>query len=263
MDVRTILENLTSGNLTLGQAEKELRFLNISHVEKNIAKLDLRRGMRTGIPEIVLAIGKKYNDLLKIVLTIVSQSDHVLVTKMDFAGMFKLRKAMKRRNLVSNSGVNSSCLLISRKNYRQIKTGGKVGILCGGTSDIGIAEEARLMSEVMGCKTFTDYDVGTAGMHRTISAIEKMIRSEVHAIVVVAGMEGALASVVSSLVDIPVIGVPTSIGYGFGSKGLGALSSMLQSCSLGVAVVNIDNGVGAGAFAALIANIIEKRSKHT
>jgi len=257
MDVRAILEGLISGKLTLGEAEKGLRFYSISHVEKNIAKLDPLRKMRTGIPEVILASGKRYDDLVKIVGTILSQSDHVLVTKIQFADMLKLRKAMKRRHLITDSGRNSSCLFISRKTYKQMKTGGKVGILCAGTSDIGIAEEARLISQVMGCETFTDYDVGIAGMHRTVSAIEKMIRSGVHAVVVAAGMEGALASVVSSLVDIPVIGVPTSIGYGFGSKGMAALSSMLQTCSLGVAVVNIDNGIGAGAFAALIANTIQ------
>jgi NCAIR mutase (PurE)-related protein len=257
-DVRAILEGLISGNLSLGEAEKELRFFSISHVEKNIAKLDPLRKMRTGIPEVVLASGKNYDDLVKIVGTILSKSDHVLVTKIHFAEMSKLRNAMKKKNLVTDSGRNSSCLFIARKKYKQMRTGGKVGILCAGTSDIGIAEEARLISQVMGCETFTDYDVGIAGMHRTVSAVEKMIRSGVHAIVVAAGMEGALASVVSSLVDIPVIGVPTSVGYGFGSNGMAALSSMLQTCTLGVAVVNIDNGIGAGAFTALIANAIQR-----
>jgi len=110
------------------------------------------------------------------------------------------------------------------------------------------------MAHAMGCKTFTDYDVGIAGLHRTISAVETMIKCGVQAIVVAAGMEGALPSVVSSLVDVPVIGVPTSVGYGYGSMGFAALASMLQCCSLGVAVVNINNGIGGGAFAALIAN---------
>ena len=158
---------------------------------------------------------KNYDDLVKIVGTILSKSDHVLVTKIHFAEMSKLRIAMKKKNLVTYSGRNSSCIFIARKKYKRMRTGGKVGILCAGTSDIGIAEESRLISQVMGCETFTDYDVGIAGMHRTVSAVEKMIRSGVHAIVVAAGMEGALASVVSSLVDIPVIGVPTSVGYGF------------------------------------------------
>ncbi|HTH21239.1 MAG TPA: nickel pincer cofactor biosynthesis protein LarB [Nitrososphaeraceae archaeon] len=258
-DVRAILEGLISGHLSLSEAEKELRIFSISHVEKDIAKLDPMRKLRTGIPELVLASGKTYYDLVKIVGTILSNSDYVLVTKIHFADMCKLRKEMKKKNLVTESGRNSSCLFIARKKYKQMRTGGKVGILCAGTSDIGIAEEARLISQVMGCETFTDYDVGIAGIHRTVYAVKKMIRCGVHVIVVAAGMEGALASVVSSLVDIPVIGVPTSVGYGFGSKGMAALSSMLQTCTLGVAVVNIDNGIGAGAFAAQIANAIQTK----
>jgi pyridinium-3,5-biscarboxylic acid mononucleotide synthase len=131
--------------------------------------------------------------------------------------------------------------------------GGKIGILAAGTSDIGIAEEARLVAKAMGCETILSYDVGIAGMHRVFPALEQMMSNKVSAIVVVAGMEGALASVVSSMVNIPVIGVPTSVGYGFGSDGVAALASMLQTCTFGLAVVNIDNGIGGGAFAALIA----------
>ncbi|MGI0068804.1 MAG: AIR carboxylase family protein, partial [Nitrosopumilaceae archaeon] len=113
-----------------------------------------------------------------------------------------------------------------------------------------------LMCESMGCECICSYDVGIAGLHRLFPIIKKLIHEEVDSIVVVAGMEGALASIVSSLVDIPVIGVPSSVGYGYGEKGVGALASMLQSCTLGLSVVNIDNGIGAGAFAASIANRI-------
>jgi len=134
------------------------------------------------------------------------------------------------------------------------KSGGCVGILTAGTSDIAVAEEARLMCEAMNCSCICSYDVGIAGLHRVFPQLKKMIKDEVDAIIVVAGMEGALASVVSSLVDIPVIGVPTSVGYGYGEKGIAALAAMLQSCTLGLSVVNIDNGIGAGAMAANIAN---------
>lgn len=258
MDLRTVLEKLVSGTMTLYAAEKELRAYGIRHVGNNLAKLDPRRRMRTGIPEVVLARGKKYNDLVRIVDGILLDNDQALVTKLSSQNLLRLRNAIRKKNLISESGVNSTSLLISKRRHKQTRTGGKVGILCGGTSDIGIAEEARLMSRAMGCEAFTDYDVGIAGIHRTIRAVEKMIQSDVHVIVVVAGMEGALASVVSSLVDVPVIGVPTSVGYGFGSMGFAALASMLQSCSLGVAVVNINNGIGAGAFASLVANSIKK-----
>jgi NCAIR mutase (PurE)-related protein len=111
----------------------------------------------------------------------------------------------------------------------------------------------------MGCEAILNYDVGIAGIHRLFPAIREMINENVDAIVVVAGMEGALASVVSSMVNIPVIGVPTSVGYGFGSDGIAALASMLQSCTFGLAVVNIDNGIGAGAFAASIANRMARK----
>ena len=139
------------------------------------------------------------------------------------------------------------------------KTAGKVGIITAGTSDIGIAEESRLMCESMNCECITSYDVGIAGLHRIFPVLKEFIKSEVDAIVVVAGMEGALASVVSSTVNVPVVGVPTSIGYGYGEKGVAALAAMLQSCSLGLTVVNIDNGIGAGAAAAKIVNQIRKR----
>jgi NCAIR mutase (PurE)-related protein len=118
-----------------------------------------------------------------------------------------------------------------------------------------------LIATAMGCDAIFKYDVGIAGIHRLFSPLKEMINKNVDAIVVVAGMEGALASIVSSIVDIPVIGVPTSIGYGFGSNGMAALASMLQSCTFGLAVVNIDNGIGAGAFAASIANRMATKRK--
>lgn len=254
METKGILEKLISGKLTVQSAEKELRLFSIKQIGKNIAKLDPSRKMRSGLPEVVLASGKKYSDLIKIIDGILLENDHVMVAKISSKELTKLHRISKNKNWVVESGRNSSCLLIAKKRHKIALTKGKVGILCAGTSDIGIAEEARLMAYAMGCKTFTDYDVGIAGLHRTISAVETMIKCGVQAIVVAAGMEGALPSVVSSLVDVPVIGVPTSVGYGYGSMGYAALASMLQCCSLGVAVVNINNGIGGGAFAALIAN---------
>ena len=144
---------------------------------------------------------------------------------------------------------------------KSIKTkGGKIGILTAGTSDISVAEEARLMCEAMNCECITSYDIGIAGLHRTFPILKEFVKSEVDVVIVAAGMEGALASVVSSTVNVPVVGVPTSVGYGYGEKGVAALASMLQSCSLGLSVVNIDNGIGAGAVASKIANLISKKS---
>ena len=139
--------------------------------------------------------------------------------------------------------------------------GGKVGILTAGTSDIGVAEESRLMCEAMNCKCIISYDVGIAGIQRVFPILKEMIKEDVDCIIVAAGMEGALATLVSTLVDIPIIGIPTSIGYGYGGKGITALASMLQSCSLGLSVVNIDNGIAAGGIAANIANRAIRKNK--
>ena len=135
-----------------------------------------------------------------------------------------------------------------------IRDRGKIGIITAGTSDIGVAEEAKLMCESMNCECITSYDIGIAGLHRTFPILKEFVKKDVDVIIVAAGMEGALASVVSSMVNVPVVGVPTSVGYGYGEKGIAALASMLQSCALGLSVVNIDNGIGAGAVAAKIAN---------
>ena len=139
-----------------------------------------------------------------------------------------------------------------------------MGILTAGTSDIPVAEEAEVIAREMGCDTISFYDVGVAGLHRLFEPVQKLLRWDADVILVAAGREGALPTVVAGIVDVPVIGIPTSRSYGFGEKGIASLAAMLQSCSLGIAVVNIDGGVGAGAVAALIANRIGTlRSKLT
>jgi len=146
-------------------------------------------------------------------------------------------------------------MVVVKKNGRTIKgTGGKIGLLTAGTTDIPVAEEARIVAEEMGCKVFASYDLGVAGIHRIMAPLKDLVLNDVDVVVVVAGREGALASVVAGLVNVPVIAVPTSNSYGFGEKGVATLMAMLQSCSLGLAVVNIDSGVAAGAVATLIAN---------
>jgi len=145
-------------------------------------------------------------------------------------------------------------IVVKSKTYKPRRSGGRVGILTAGTSDIPIAEEAEVIAREMGCETRSFYDVGVAGIHRLFEPVRGLLKWEADVILVVAGREGALPTVVAGIVDVPVIGVPTSRSYGFGEKGLAALAAMLQSCSLGMAVVNIDGGVGAGAVAALVAN---------
>ncbi|MEO9277295.1 MAG: nickel pincer cofactor biosynthesis protein LarB [Nitrososphaera sp.] len=257
MDVTDILESLDLGKISVPRAKK---LLSLHSVEKvgDFAKLDVGRRMRRGIPEVVFAEKKELANLKKIIRAAVSRSDSVLVSRINKNHYKNILQFSRKNKLKIKTGKNSTSLLLYKKLH---SSSGKVGILTAGTSDIGIAEEARLICEAMGCDCMCSYDVGIAGIHRLFPIIKKIIREDVDAIVVVAGMEGALASVVSSVVDIPVIGVPSSVGYGYGGNGTAALASMLQSCTLGLSVVNIDNGIGAGAFAANIANRNRKRTR--
>ena len=259
MEIRIILEKLARGEMTVAAAEQELRIYSLEYVEKNLAKIDPLRELRSGIPEVIFAQGKEFKDLLKIILATVSKKKFAVISKVSTDYKVRLCKELEKNNLKISKGINT--ILVSTKSHRFPKRNGKVGILCAGTSDIKIAEEAKIMAEVMGCQTVIEYDVGISGIHRTLKAIENMIDAKVHIIIVIAGMEGALGSFVSSVIDIPIVGVPTSIGYGFASKGIAALASMLQTCTMGMSVVNIDNGIGAGAFAALVANKMSAEHK--
>jgi NCAIR mutase (PurE)-related protein len=145
-------------------------------------------------------------------------------------------------------------LVASRPGTERQLRAGVVGILSAGTSDVPVAAEASLAAAEMGATVFEAWDVGVAGLHRLVTPLERFVRARTDVLVVAAGMDGALASVVAGLVDMPVIGLPTSVGYGLGAGGVGALTTMLQSCAPGLVVVNIDNGIGAGTTAALIAN---------
>ncbi|MDE1814561.1 MAG: nickel pincer cofactor biosynthesis protein LarB [Thaumarchaeota archaeon] len=250
MDLTEILHSLDLGKISVPQAKKLLSLYSVEKIE-DFAKIDISRKLRRGIPEVIFAEKKELVDIKKIILTTTSKADSVLVSRINKDHYKKILTFSRKNKLKIHTGKNTTTILFSPKLHF---TGGKVGILTAGTSDIGVAEEARLTCESMGCQCICSYDIGIAGIHRLFPVIKKVICEEVDVIIVVAGMEGALASVVSSLVDIPVIGVPSSVGYGYGEKGIAALASMLQSCTLGLSVVNIDNGIGAGAFAANVAN---------
>ncbi len=252
MELVEILKSLELGKISASKAKKMLSLYSIEKIE-DFAKFDVGRKIRRGVPEVIFAQNKQLADLKKIILGAISRSDCVLVSRINKDHYKKIVSFSKKNRIKAQVGRNTTSILFFKK---LSSSGGKVGVITAGTSDIGVAEEARLMCEAMGCKCITSYDVGIAGLHRIFPIIKKMISEEVDVIIVVAGMEGALASVVSALVDIPVIGVPSSVGYGYGAKGVAALASMLQSCTLGLSVVNIDNGIGAGAFAANIANRI-------
>ncbi len=258
LDLTEILQSLDLGKISVSQAKKLLSLYSVEEIE-DFAKIDISRKLRRGIPEVIFAEKKELVDIKKIILTTTSKAGSVLVSRIHKDHYGKILTFSKKNKLKIHTGKNTTTILFSPKLHF---TGGKVGILTAGTSDIGVAEEARLMCESMGCQCICSYDIGIAGIHRLFPVIKKVICEEVDVIIVVAGMEGALASVVSSLVDIPVIGVPSSVGYGYGEKGIAALASMLQSCTLGLSVVNIDNGIGAGAFAANVANrSVQKKTR--
>jgi hypothetical protein len=256
MGVTDVLESLKIGKITVSEAKKLLSLYSIEKIE-DFAQIDMGRKHRKGIPEVIFAERKTPEEIKKIITRVMAKSDSVLVSRIQKKDYPKIARFAKSKKLKVKDGKNTTTLLIYKDALKN--TGGKVGIVTAGTSDIGVAEEARLTCEAMHCDAITIYDVGIAGLHRIFPIIKKFIKSDVDVIIVAAGMEGALASVVSSLVNVPVIGLPTSVGYGYGEKGVAALASMLQSCSLGLSVVNIDNGIGAGAVASNIANRARRR----
>jgi NCAIR mutase (PurE)-related protein len=258
MDLHTILDKFANGSLNLSDMEKEI---SIHAIEKigDIAKLDLGRETRRGMPEIIFAENKEFKDVIRIALAAIRHNGQTVISRIRKNELSKVSNTLKKKGVVVEVGRNSTILLASDKSFGRKMTSAKIGIMAAGTSDIGVAEEARLVAKAMGCEAIASYDVGIAGMHRLFPVLKEMAAQNVGAIVVVAGMEGALASVVASAVDTPVVGVPASTGYGFGANGIAALASMLQSCTLGLAVVNIDNGVGAGAYAASIAKRMTRK----
>lgn len=255
MEITNVLESLKLGKITVSEARKLLSLYSIEKIE-DFAQIDMGRKHRKGIPEVIFAERKTADEIKKIIARVMTKSDSVLVSRIQKSDYTKILRFAKTKKLKIKDGKNTTTLLLYKTTLKN--TGGTVGIVTAGTSDIGIAEEARLTCEAMHCSTITSYDVGIAGLHRLFPIIKKFIEEDVDVIIVAAGMEGALASVVSSLVSVPVVGVPTSVGYGYGEKGVAALASMLQSCSLGLSVVNIDNGIGAGAVAANIANRVRR-----
>lgn len=255
-DIREILNRLLKKECSIEDAEKLLKATTIEEVGE-FAKLDLFRKHRTGILEVIYAENKTPKVMLEII--------HSFIQKNKFAIISRYTEEQKTLILNEFENINefevvshelAKIIILKEKGFQFEKKGGIVGIITAGSSDIPVAEEAKVIAESMGCLVISSYDLGIAGIHRIFNPLSEMIKSGVHVIIVCAGMEGTLPGVVAALVDVPVIGVPISSGYGLGEKGIGALTTMLQSCSPGLLVVNIDNGFGAGASAALIANKI-------
>ncbi len=216
-----------------------------------IVKHDKEREKRCGIPEVVFGENKSTEDLIEITKKFLKDSGRIIVTRIDKNKANSVIEKINKINLSINYNEKGGVLIIKKKNLK-IRSVGNLGIITAGTSDIPVAEEARTIAEELGCETTVEYDVGVAGIHRLFPALNNLKKAK--ALIVIAGMEGALPSVVAGLVDVPVIGVPTSVGYGAGKGGKTALFTMLNSCAP-VAVMNIDNGYGAAVLAyKIIAN---------
>jgi len=257
--LRNVLRRLMEGKISMEEAERMLKANAVEEVGA-MAQLDVGRAIRKGIPEIILAEGKRTDDIVKIASRAYERNGSVLISRIRAAQAGEVRRRIPR-TAEAKYFDEAAILRVWRRGFRRASNGGRVGVLTAGTSDIPIAEEARVVAEEMGCETMRAYDVGVAGIHRLFKPLREMMAKGVHAIVVVAGREGALPAVVAGAVDVPVIGVPTSVGYGYGERGQAALMAMLQACPLGLAVVNIDAGVAGGALAALIANKMAERGR--
>jgi NCAIR mutase (PurE)-related protein len=240
--LRTLLEEVRSGSVEIDAALERMRHMPFEDL--GYAKLDHHRSLRHGITEVIFGKGKTTDQITEIAGRLLEKSRNLLITRTDAAVAARLKALFPETEYFALSGA----VRIWRE--RTIHGKGKLAVVCAGTSDIPVAEETKITAEVMGNDVEVLYDVGVAGIHRLMAHSERLMAARV--IVVVAGMEGALPSVVGGLVSVPVIAVPTSIGYGASFQGVAALLGMLNSCASNVAVVNIDNGFGAGYVASMI-----------
>jgi NCAIR mutase (PurE)-related protein len=241
--LRQLLARVQSGAVSPDDALSELARLPYEDI--GFARLDYHRALRKGFPEVVMGEGKTPEQIAAITQRLAAHHDRVLVTRASDAAFQAVRLAVP----VAAYHTQARAIVVDQRT--EDPPGGQVAVLCAGTSDLPVAEEAAITAELMDCPVTRLYDVGVAGLHRLLSVLPEVRQAQ--AIVAVAGMEGALPSVVSGLVAVPVIAVPTSTGYGASFRGLAALLAMLNACSAGVAVVNIDNGFGAGYLAGTIA----------
>lgn len=218
-----------------------------------LVRVDPNRARRAGIPEFVLAGNKPSSEVVDAMRRLVEATGRAMASRVRLEDIPAIQDALQPAISVVPYPA-ARILIASRPGIERPVRDGIVGILSAGTSDLPVAAEASLAAAEMGATVLEAWDVGVAGLHRLVAPLERFVTAQVDVLVVVAGMDGVLPSVVAGLVDVPVIGLPTSVGYGLGAGGVGALTTMLQSCAPGVVVVNIDNGIGAGSTAALIAN---------
>jgi NCAIR mutase (PurE)-related protein len=248
-EARRLLERVAAGRSTVDEALEALRRLDVEDL--GFAQVDHHRGLRCGFPEVVFGQGKTPAQAVAVAKSVLSRSDRLLVTRADP----KTARALLRAIPGARHEEAARCVTVVRDGAKREPVG-RVLVVSGGTGDLPVAEEARVTAEITGSRVETIYDAGVAGIHRILGRADHLRRASV--VVVVAGMEGALASVVGGLCEVPVVAVPTSVGYGASFRGVAPLLAMLNSCAAGVAVVNIDNGFGAGFLAGRINRMIHE-----
>jgi NCAIR mutase (PurE)-related protein len=240
--MKKILQDFKEGKISLKEVLEKIK--SLPYEDLGFAKIDNHRSLRKGYPETIYCQGKTTSQVLKIFESMQKRNHNILATKVDK----KLFSAVKEKHPEAEYNELAKTIVIKKETLKRKK--GKILVITAGTSDIPVAEEAVVTAEIMGNNVEKVYDVGVAGVHRLFDIKDKIFDANV--IIVVAGMEGALASIVGGLASRPVIAVPTSVGYGASFKGIAPLLTMLNSCAEGIVVVNIDNGFGAGYFASLI-----------
>lgn len=251
MDTKTLLEDVKNGKISVDDALLKIKLAPFEDI--GFAKVDLHRKVRQGVPEVIYGAGKTAEQIIKIIdVMITNEQKSIIITRIDNQTADIIAKK-------HNINYYTDAKLALFGDFTKADGIGKIIIATGGTSDIPVAEEAALTAEFLGNEVTRLYDMGVAGIHRTLSHIEDIMNASV--IIAIAGMEGALASVIGGLADCPVIAVPTSVGYGAAFNGLTALLSMLNSCASGVSVVNIDNGFGAGYLAHMINHMHIKKGE--
>jgi NCAIR mutase (PurE)-related protein len=248
--VRDVLRRLIAGELTEDEALAELQGIQLEELSGR-ARLDLGRFMRRGIPEVVLGPGKTPEEAARLTVALAQRQGQGLISRMSREHRAALQRAADAAQMTIVDHAQSARVV--REGFTPEALDGKVGFLTAGTSDVPVADEARMVVEACGLGTRLEADLGVAGLHRFVGPLSAILEWGADVIVVAAGMDGVLPGLVAGLIDVPVIGLPVSTGYGRGGAGEAALGTMLQSCSTGLTVVNIDNGVGAGAGAVLIA----------
>lgn len=242
-EIKSLLYNLKNGDIDIDDVMERLKHLPFEEI--GCATLDHHRGLRQGFPEVILGEGKSVGQIEKIVAAMLDKGNNILATRLDEAKAVRIRQGFPTALYHGDA----RCLTIEQKPV-ELTGKGKILVVSAGTSDIPVAAEALVTARMMGNEVEHLFDVGVAGIHRLLARRELLLSAAV--IIVVAGMEGALPSVVAGMVGKPVIGVPTSVGYGASFGGIAALLGMLNSCAAGVTVVNIDNGFGAAYAASLI-----------